>query len=208
MESQVLKSSVEFSSFDGEYVKRLSDGDSATENHFVSYFSGLLEVKLRRRLQSAQEVEDLRQEVFLRVLHNLRNGDGVKQPERFGAYVAAICNNVLLEHFRQQLKTTQWDGTDVDPATRACSAEQLLLKQETKMQVQRMIDGLSSKEQSVLRAIFHEERDKDSVCLEYGVTRDYLRVLLHRSKNRLRQLHLLKRVAGKITATNARESSL
>ena len=207
-ESQVLKSSVEFSSFDGEYVRRLSDGDSATENHFVSYFSGLLEVKLRRRLQSAQEVEDLRQEVFLRVLHNLRNGDGVKQPERFGAYVAAVCSHVLLEHFRQQLKTIQWDGTGVEPGNRAHSAEQLLLKQETQLQVHRMIGGLSSKEQSILRAVFYEERDKDSVCLEYGVTRDYLRVLLHRAKNRLRQLLLLRRDAHKITATNSSESSL
>ena len=204
----MLKRSVEFSSFDGEYVKRLSEGDDATETHFVSYFSGLLDIKLRRGLQSAQEVEDLRQEVFLRVLRNLRSGEGVKQPERFGAYVASICGNVMLEHFRHQMKTTQWDEAGPEPGARAHSAEQLLLRQESRMQVQRMIAGLSSKEQGILRAVFYEERDKDSVCQEYGVTRDYLRVLLHRAKNRLRQMIFIKPKSTKMAATNSQQSSL
>jgi RNA polymerase sigma-70 factor (ECF subfamily) len=33
-----------------------------------------------------------------------------------------------------------------------------------------------------LQAVFIDERDRDQVCREYGVDRDYLRVLLHRAK--------------------------
>jgi len=33
-----------------------------------------------------------------------------------------------------------------------------------------------------LKAVFLDERNRDEVCLEFGVERDYLRVLLHRAK--------------------------
>ena len=33
-----------------------------------------------------------------------------------------------------------------------------------------------------MRAVFFEQRDKNEVCMELGVSREYLRVLLHRAK--------------------------
>jgi RNA polymerase sigma-70 factor (ECF subfamily) len=51
-----------------------------------------------------------------------------------------------------------------------------------------VIDELTPKDAAILKAIFLDERDKDSVCEQFGVGRGYLRVLLHRAKNRFRQL--------------------
>src|ERR1700674_3763564 len=81
---------LEFFSFDRDYVRRLVDGEGETERHFVSYFSSLLLVKLRHRLRSREEVEDLRQEVFLRVLRSIRKGPGLQRPECLGAYVNSV----------------------------------------------------------------------------------------------------------------------
>jgi hypothetical protein len=41
---------------------------------------------------------------------------------------------------------------------------------------------LPAKDRNILRAVFFEQRDKDEVCAELGVSREYLRVLLHRAK--------------------------
>ena len=41
-----------------------------------------------------------------------------------------------------------------------------------------------------------EERDKDQVCIDFGVDRDYLRVLLHRAKQSFKSLYL-KNVAAR-----------
>ena len=169
-------------------MKRLSDGDPATESHFLNYFSGLLAIKLRRRLNSSQDVDDLSQEVFLRVLRTLRIGDGMQRPERLGAYVVAVCNHVLLEHFRDQARTSQWDPDAPEPRHGAASAEQELISAETRLNVRGLLEELSAKDRAVLQAVFLEEQDKAAVCREYGITRDYLRVLLHRAKNRFRQL--------------------
>jgi len=37
-----------------------------------------------------------------------------------------------------------------------------------------------------------EERDKDEVCRDYGVDREYLRVLLHRAKKSFKSMYLKK----------------
>lgn len=42
--------------------------------------------------------------------------------------------------------------------------------------------SISIRDSSLLKAVFIDERDRDEVCREFGVDRDYLRVLLHRAK--------------------------
>jgi hypothetical protein len=37
-----------------------------------------------------------------------------------------------------------------------------------------------------LRRVFLEEEDVDAVCAEFQITREYLRVLLHRARIRLK----------------------
>src|SRR6202008_1838581 len=84
-ETQERPRSLEFFPFDAGYVRRLTEGDAETERHFVCYFSPLLLIKLRQRLRSHEQLEDLRQEVFLRVFRSLRQGTGLHCPERLGA---------------------------------------------------------------------------------------------------------------------------
>jgi RNA polymerase sigma-70 factor (ECF subfamily) len=40
---------------------------------------------------------------------------------------------------------------------------------------------------ALLRALFLEHRHRDDICKEHGVSREYLRVLLHRAKERFRK---------------------
>src|SRR5713226_5695502 len=91
---------VEFFNFDGAYVERLRTGDPSTEQHFVAYFDQLLRIKLRSRWLASDVVDDLSQETLARVMAKLREDGGVRQPERFGAFVNSICNFVLHEHYR------------------------------------------------------------------------------------------------------------
>jgi RNA polymerase sigma-70 factor (ECF subfamily) len=89
-----------FTAFDAAYLERLQRGDPQTERHFASYFSELIRLKLRSRLNSPEAIDDVRQETFARVLALVRAADGIRQPERLGALVNSICNNVLMEHYR------------------------------------------------------------------------------------------------------------
>ena len=47
--------------------------------------------------------------------------------------------------------------------------------------------ALPEKERDLIRWLFFEERDKDEICRELNVDRNYLRVLLHRAKARFKE---------------------
>ena len=46
----------------------------------------------------------------------------------------------------------------------------------------------------LLRELFFLEKDKDEICRERGVDREYLRVLLHRAKTRFRMEFVAREV--------------
>ena len=63
------------------------------------------------------------------------------------------------------------------------------MTKQTREQVRQILARLPEKDRQLLRAIFLEERDKNEVCRELGVNRDYLRVLLHRAKQNFRAFY-------------------
>lgn len=174
--------------FDGDYVQRLRDGESATETHFVGYFRQLLRIKLRARYLATDVVEDLQQETFIRVFRALRTDGGIRQPERIGAFVNSVCNNVLQEHYRSQSKSQPLQDSDLEPPDKVLNLEKLIIAEEVRQQVREALNSLSPRERDLIRAIFFQDMDKDEVCRKFGVNRDYLRVLLHRAIEHLREV--------------------
>ena len=136
------------------------------------------------------------------MLRSIRKGPGVQRPECLGAYVNTICNNVVLEYFRDKTKAGQWGDHALEPRDPGAGIESELLAEESRRQVRALIDEMPAKDRILIRAVFLDERDKDLVCREQGVGRDYLRVLLHRAKKRLRQLLAEAQAPAARTVTN------
>lgn len=180
---------MEFVQFDKGYYRRLQDRDPPTENHFVSYFRDLLQLKLRSRLCSKQAIEDIQQETFARVLAAVRSDAGIRDPERLGAFVNSVCNNVLLEFYRASSRNPQEPENKPEVADHSIDLHGFLVSQQTCDQVRRVLEQLPEKDRRLLRAMFLDEQDKDHICREFGVDRDYLRVLLHRAKQSFKTLY-------------------
>jgi RNA polymerase sigma-70 factor (ECF subfamily) len=185
---------VQFHVFDRHYLEKLRSGDFRTQEHFVSYFSELIRLKLGKRMRSSAEVDDARQETFARFFSMLRKDDGVREPERLGPLVNGICNNILLEHYRSGSRET---GNDDDEAESkipdpGISAVDVVLNKELQEKVRETLDELPEKDRRLIRDVLLEERDKDEVCRDYGVDREYLRVLLHRAKKSFKAVYLKK----------------
>jgi RNA polymerase sigma-70 factor (ECF subfamily) len=173
--------------FDGAYIQRLIAEDPETERHFSTYFGDLLTVKLRSRLRTASLVDDAKQETFVRVLAALKEKGGLANAATLGAFVNAVCNNVLFELYRAGRRVTPLEeGTDL-PDERRPDVECSIVAGQERLRVRRALAALPRKEQELLRWLFFEERDKDRICRELNVDRNYLRVLLHRAKARFRQ---------------------
>jgi RNA polymerase sigma-70 factor (ECF subfamily) len=195
---------LQLQSFDESYVDRLRDGDFRTQEHFVAYFSQLIQLKLRSRLHSAHAIEDVRQETFTRVFSALRAGK-IRQPERLGAFVNSMCNNVLLEHYRASSRSSSIEDEEQQdfPATGIDVVGAIASKQIAE-KVRAILEGMPERDRRLIREIFLEERDKDEVCRDFGVDRDYLRVLLHRAKQSFKTLYLKSMASAAGNAASAK----
>lgn len=185
--------SLQFQSFDETYVQNLCAGDRATQEHFVAYFSELLRIKLRSRLQSQHAIDDVCQETFARVFAVLRKDGGLRQPERLGAFVNTVCNHVLFEQYRSLSRSDPLPETEL-PAT-GMDALEIAVSRQLRNKVREILLGLPHRDRSLLKAVFLDERDRDEVCREFGVDREYLRVLLHRAKQ-LFKAEYVKRIGA------------
>ena len=198
--SQDSENPLQFHSFDAAYVESLCAGDFATQEHFVRYFTELLHLKLRSKLRSPQAIEDVRQETFARVFASLRKGGALRQPDRLGAFVNTVCNNVLFEHYRATSRSDSLDdeGQPELPAT-GMDALGHVTAQQLKTKVREILVDLPPRDRDLLKAVFLDEKDRDEVCRDFGVDREYLRVLLFRAKQEFKTEYL-KRIGTGVSA--------
>lgn len=190
---------VEPSQFNQEYIASLAAGDPEVQRHFVGHFGDLLSIKLRFRVRNAQVVEDLRQEVFLRVFRALRSDGGIEQPERLGGFVNSVCNNVIFEFYRSGARNPAAPENMPEQADARMDIEARLVSNEREEAVRRVLGELPEKDRTILRQVFLEEQERQAVCERFGVNLGYLRVLVHRAKGRFRAV-LAKGAAAGSTA--------
>jgi len=179
---------VDFFPFDKPYLERLRAGDAETQRHFASYFGKFLRIRFRARKLSPDVIDDLVQDTLLRVMVKVHKGE-VRQAECFGAFVNSVSNHVLLEYFRQASKNSHGDDGPIEVPDKVLDLDCLLVTQETVKRVRWVLGQLPEKDRRILRRLFFDEEDKDLICNEFGVNRDYLRVLVLRAKDKFRVLY-------------------
>ena len=175
--------------FDADYLRRLREGDPATVDHFVSYFRQRLAVKWWKGGYPKSTVDDIIQETIKRVLVKLRSGDEIQSPQSFGAYVFGISNNCERERHRDIARLDQLDHTILDLVSPELDGEQRLVREEIREAVRRTVKLMKPREAQILVGVIIDERDKDEVCAEYGITRANLRLILHRAIVRFKFLY-------------------
>jgi RNA polymerase sigma-70 factor (ECF subfamily) len=173
--------------FDRAYLSALRDHDRQVENHLVEFFTRPICLKLYFRLRSPQLIEDARQETFLRVLTYFRSGKTLDNPASLPGFVHSVCNNVCCEMLRSHTRHQQIPEDEPElPDYASLNPEESLVTEERKQLVAGILGALAFKDRQLLRRVFLDEADKDTVCVEFGVSREYLRVLLHRAKLKLK----------------------
>ena len=123
-------SSMDFHQFNEQYLHGLRGEDVETAAHFVSYFSRILQNKLRRHLACPEHIKDVQQETLLRAWAAVRAEGCIRQPERFGAFVSSVCDNILRESYRSRARTRALDDMQIDPADQSVGPDGALLAAE------------------------------------------------------------------------------
>jgi len=178
---------LDHAAFDADYLARLTHGDPDTEQHFFSYFNNAIWLKLRNRVRARHLIDEIRQETFARVLSYLRSGKPIHYPERFGGFVQGVCNNVMLEVLRSESSHPRSGEVPIDPPDHRVKFASEIVTEERKRAVGEVLSDMPDKERTLLKMVFLEEGDRAEICKRFNVDGNYLRVLLHRAKEKFRE---------------------
>jgi RNA polymerase sigma-70 factor, ECF subfamily len=174
--------------FDEDYLSALRNSDPVAEDRLISHFSRPVRMKLRGCLRSPELAQDAQQETFMRVLVYFRSGKTLDHPASLPRFIYTVSHNVALELLRAHTRQDQWSEDAPEPADFAPDPESRAAAAERQQIVRRLLEELSEKDRQLLCRVSLEGEDKDLVCREFHVDRQYLRVLLYRARLRFKAL--------------------
>jgi RNA polymerase sigma-70 factor (ECF subfamily) len=178
-----------------DLVAGIRNGDQTAADEFVHrYWRGVMAI-IGHSCSDRSVVEDLRQETLRIALEKIREG-AIRDPERLSGFVASLARNLVIQHFRRaEPRHEELDDRTVAaaearlPGPAADPLQQLLLDEEAAL-VRHVLDELpTERDRQILIRRYLEERDKDEVCAELGLTSDHFNRVLFRARNRYRELY-------------------
>ena len=182
--------------FDAVYLEKLAAGDAAVSQHFAQYFGELLVIVLRARQLRPDTIHDIRQETLLRVLKAVQAKE-IRDPQCFRGFVHAVCKNVTREFSRADWRTAARTEDSPEPVDERADSEQELVTKEMQTLVRGVIAGMPPKERELLTAVLAEKSSAE-ICRQFGVDANYLRVKMHRAREKFRQaLERARKNSGK-----------
>jgi len=182
--------------FDQNYLNALRDRDADAESFLISHFSLRVKLALRARLRSPDLIQDAWQDTFLRVFAYFRAGKTLDNPASLPGFVHSVCNNTALELLRGYTRHGSLPENAPETRDPGLSPEDMAVTAERKELVAQILDELSEKDRRILRRVFFDEEDKDTVCREFQVSRTNLRLLIHRARKRFAAAASAKRATS------------
>ncbi len=187
---------------DFELIKRARDGDDSAFNQVVQTYRKRILGTIARLIGRPEDVEDVGQEVFLRLYFSL---DQLRTPEMFEPWLYRLTVNAAYDYLRRQRRRNESRMSDL-------SEQQVMLadavagsKRETEEQrrkrVRELVDSLLSSisEQDRLLLTMKEIEGLSLKELEkvYGVNENALKVRLFRARQRV--VKVFEALEGKTT---------
>lgn len=158
-------------------------GDRRAESALISRFSAAVRTYARRRLKTADAVDEFAQEVFLRFVQTLRAGQ-ITEPERAGGFVLGICKNVARERARlADRRSALWEEFG---AALAPLEEQPEMAKYQLALLEDCLSQMTQRSREVLKHAFILGASAQEIATTLSMTDGNVRVVRHRALEALR----------------------
>lgn len=174
-----------------DLVSRIRAGDRQAEAELVERYSRGVMIIIRREVHETVAVEDLHQEGFRIVLEKIRRGD-VREPEKLSGFVCGVARNLVIDHFRRAAR--QENNAEIEEAVSiphpAPDQLQELLRKEKADLVRQVLKEMSNERDiQALYRFYIADDDKEQICADLGLTSLHFNRVLHRARERFRELY-------------------
>ena len=132
------------------------------------------------------DVDDIVQEALMRFMVAARE-EKIHNQAAVGAFLNGICRNVVSEYRRRNMRDEPMPEVVPEPPGKSIPEAELF---ELRQAIAQGMEQLSERDRRVLRAFYLEEKSKDEILKQTGMTDENFRVVLCRAKERFRAIYL------------------
>jgi RNA polymerase sigma-70 factor, ECF subfamily len=175
-----------------DLVSRIRAGDREAEDELVERYNRGVRFIIRREVGDAAIADDLYQETFCLLLEKIRRGD-VREPEKLSGFICSVAQNLVITHFRRAARRENLTGTEETaslPHPAPNQLEGLLRKEKVELIRQVLEEMTNQRDIQVLFRFYIAEEEKEKICADLGLTSAQFNLVLHRARERYRELYL------------------
>jgi RNA polymerase sigma-70 factor (ECF subfamily) len=177
-----------------ELVARIQAGDRRAEERLLELYGRGVAIILDRHTNGRPEAEDLFQDTFRVGLEKLRRGE-LREPAKLPGFLAQLARNLAIEHYRKLARRKTDADSDATLAAVAPGESPLggLLARENAAVVRQVLHQLGNeRDRQILLRFYIAEEDKDRISADYGLSSLQFNRVLHRARQRYKELLLAR----------------
>ncbi|OWR30183.1 RNA polymerase subunit sigma-24 [Saccharibacillus sp. O23] len=166
---------------EAELLRRVAQGEPEVYAEIVDRYKGKIYGLLRGMGAKHQDAEDLSQDTFVRAYRRLGE---LRERERFAAWLYSIAVNAMKD-FAKKKRPIAAGETGMPEPRNEDTPEKLLLAEEMRRDVHRMLEALSEQERLILLLRYTNELSYEEIADMTGLRLGQVRNRLHRAKKKL-----------------------
>jgi RNA polymerase sigma-70 factor, ECF subfamily len=132
------------------------------------------------------DVDDMVQETLARFMLAART-EKIQNLAAMGAFLNGICRNVISEYRRRNMRDEPMPEIVPEPPSRGIGDTDLF---DLRQAIAQGLEQLSERDRRVLRGFYLEEKSKEEILKQTGMSEENFRVVLCRAKERFRAVYL------------------
>ena len=172
---------------DVEIIESVLKGNSADFIFLVDRYKNKAFSMLKRMLKSHEDAEEVLQDCFLKAYNNLKT---FKFEAKYSTWFYRIVYNTALTKLSSKKRQTESEMTDIDELhdlESKYSADEII-KSDLSDAVRKIVNELPAKNSAVITLFYLEEMTCEEISETLNMTINNVKVLLHRSRNLLKEI--------------------
>jgi len=172
-----------------QWLKQVLEGNKQAYGHIINKYKNPLYATILRMTKNPQDAEDLVQEAFIKVYHQLGKYDNKGS---FASWIYRVAVNHCMDEFRKKRYKTQQLEINEEKAVNPNHPEIIFLKKEKHRQVERLVASLPEDERLVILLRYANELSYTEISELTGFPLSSVRNKLHRAKKKMREKVILE----------------
>ena len=132
------------------------------------------------------DMDDIVQESLARFMVAARE-EKIQNPAAVAAFLNGVCRNVILEYRRRNMRDEPMPEVVPEPPGSGIPEADLF---ELRQAIAAGLEQLSERDRRVLRGFYLEEKSKEEILKQTGMSDENFRVVLCRAKERFRAIYV------------------